>query len=72
MAGRRRIPLSGYKACRNCKFIVPSDVTKCPNCGSSDFSDDWSGLIIILDPQNSQIAQKLGITKEGMYAIRVR
>ena len=58
------------KACRKCKFISNGPV--CPNCGSTDLSDDWSGLIVIIDPAASEVAKKMGITKAGRYAIRVR
>jgi DNA-directed RNA polymerase subunit E" len=37
-----------------------------------DLSDDWSGLIVIIDPAASEVAKKMGITKAGRYAIRVR
>ncbi|PLC68989.1 DNA-binding protein [Vulcanisaeta sp. EB80] len=67
----RRSPLPGYKACRNCKAVVPEETEKCPVCGSTDFSKDWMGLIIVLKPEESCIASKLGIKKEGMYAIDV-
>lgn len=67
----KRRPLSGFKACRKCKLIVPDDVTQCPNCGSVEFSEEWRGLVIILDPEKSCIAKELGITKPGMYAVEV-
>jgi DNA-directed RNA polymerase subunit E" len=35
-------------------------------------SRDWSGYVVILDAQESQIAKKLGIKKEGKYALKVR
>jgi DNA-directed RNA polymerase subunit E" len=35
-------------------------------------SEDWSGLIIILDPEKSEIAKKLGVKAKGKYAVRVR
>jgi len=47
-------------------------VEVCPNCGSRVFSDDWEGLIIIMDPKNSIISRKLEIDKPGMYALKVR
>lgn len=67
----RRSPLPGYKACRSCKAVVPEDTEKCPVCGGTDFSKDWMGLIIIMKPEESCIAKRLGITKAGMYAIEV-
>ncbi|MFQ6054246.1 MAG: transcription elongation factor subunit Spt4 [Candidatus Bathyarchaeia archaeon] len=58
------------KACRTCKVITEGNV--CPICRNTDLSDDYSGLIIILNPGGSQLAQKMEITKEGRYALKVR
>lgn len=58
------------RACRNCRSI--SEQSACPVCRSTDLSDDFSGLIIIIDPENSQLAQKTKIDKEGRYALKVR
>ncbi len=72
--GRRRArkrALPGYKACRNCKAIVPENEPVCPVCGGKDFSDEWYGLIIIIDPEKSCFAKKLGINRKGMFAIDV-
>jgi len=44
----------------------------CPNCKSSNLSDDWTGIVIVMDPKNSKIAEKMGIRVPGKYAIRVR
>ncbi len=59
------------KACRNCHMIVEKGQI-CPNCKSKDLSDDFSGLVIILDPENSEIAKRLNVSKPGRYALRVR
>ena len=58
------------KACKNCRFISSGPV--CPNCKSSNLSDDWSGLIVIMDPSVSEVAKRMGITAAGRYALRVR
>lgn len=58
------------KACRDCRFISNGPV--CPNCSSTNLSDDWSGLIVIIDPATSDVAKRMGIKKQGRYAIRVR
>jgi DNA-directed RNA polymerase subunit E" len=58
------------KACRNCRLL--SREKSCPNCHSSDFSENYSGLIVILDPEASQLAKKAGFTKKGQYTLRVR
>lgn len=58
------------KACRECNSITAEPA--CPNCKATSLSDDFSGLVIILDPQNSVIAQAMKISKKGRYALRVR
>lgn len=44
---------------------------KCPNDGSNELSGEWSGLVIVLDPSKSQVAQTLGISVPGRYALKV-
>lgn len=58
------------KACKNCRFVSNGPV--CPNCKSSNLSDDWSGLVIIIDPTASEVARKMAIKTAGRYALRVR
>ncbi len=58
------------KACRVCHMISNGPI--CPNCKSTNLSDDWTGVIIVIDPTNSQIAQKMKISAPGKYALRVR
>jgi len=58
------------KACRNCHLIFEGNI--CPNCKSTDLSDDFSGIVVILDPENSAIAKIMGIKKKGRYAVRIR
>jgi len=58
------------KACKNCRFISGGPV--CPNCKSNNLSDDWSGLVIVIDPSTSEVAKRMGITAAGRYALRVR
>ena len=66
---RRRQP---FKACIKCKLLVPFNVEECPNCGSTEFSDDWEGMVIIIDPEKSLMAQKLELKKPGRYAVKLR
>jgi len=53
-------------------LLVPLKVEICPNCSSRDFTEDWEGLIILLDPDNSEIAKVLEKSKPGKYALKVR
>lgn len=66
---RRRPPL---KACIKCKLLVPFNVEECPHCGSREFSEEWEGMVIVLDARRSQVAKRLGIEKPGRYAIKLR
>ena len=58
------------KACRECNYLTTE--TTCPNCKSTSFSDDYSGIVIIFDPATSALAKAMKVTKEGKYALRVR
>ena len=56
-------------ACRKCHMLTHDKV--CPNDHSNDLSEEWSGLIIVLDPKNSSVAHTLSITVPGRYALKV-
>ena len=58
------------KACKKCNRITEKDM--CPVCGGGDLSKRFSGLVIITDPANSKVADKLGIKEKGKYALIVR
>ena len=58
------------KACKKCKLFV--EESSCPICKSNQFSTNWQGRLIILDPEHSIIANKINAKKEGEYAIKVR
>ena len=60
-----------FKACKNCKRLVPSEASKCPYCGSSNLTKEWSGMAIIFS-NDSILIDKLGLTSPGDYAIKVR
>ncbi|MEA2089861.1 MAG: transcription elongation factor subunit Spt4 [Thermoproteota archaeon] len=58
------------KACRECHLIFHGSV--CPRCKTSTLSDDFSGLVIILNPKDSAIAKVMEVKEKGRYALRVR
>ncbi|NIO19419.1 MAG: hypothetical protein GTN76_01390 [Candidatus Aenigmarchaeota archaeon] len=58
------------KVCKHCKRFVTVD--KCPACNTKDFTRTWKGVIIVNDPENSEIAKLLGISAPGKYAIWVK
>jgi DNA-directed RNA polymerase subunit E" len=57
------------KACKNCRLVVYTEKT-CPKCGG-ELGEKVLGLIIIIDPERSEIAKVAGITSFGTYAIHV-
>jgi len=56
--------------CRTCRLFVEGDY--CPICKKSNFTTQFKGRIIILNPEKSKIAKKLGIKYAGEYAIKIR
>ena len=56
-------------ACKNCHLITEKD--RCPYCSEKTVKR-WSGYVIIRDPEKSQSAKKMTITKPGKYALTVR
>lgn len=68
-AARSKKPI--FKACMNCRYLVGRDVVRCPNCGSESFTDDWKGVIILIDPEGSSVSKHLNVRKEGKYALQL-
>ncbi|RLG77095.1 MAG: DNA-binding protein [Thermoprotei archaeon] len=60
-----------FKACTKCRFLVPTEVGKCPVCGNESFTENWAGMVIVIDVEKSEIAKMLGIKVPGRYAIRL-
>ena len=56
-------------ACKKCKAITVGKI--CPLCKSTELSSDWSGIILIFDPDNSLIASTLQISAAYKYALKV-
>lgn len=57
-------------ACKVCKYIN-IDTEVCVNCGSTGLTKEWYGYLIVINPEKSEIAKRLGITKPGRYALQV-
>jgi DNA-directed RNA polymerase subunit E" len=58
-------------ACRQCHYIVSTKEKACPKCGG-ELSEKYSGMIIVLEPERSEIAKLVGINAIGSYAVRVK
>ncbi len=57
------------KACTKCHRIMEKD--RCAICNIPT-SRNWSGFLIVVEPDESGIAKELNITIPGEYALRVR
>lgn len=58
-------------ACKNCRMIIKNG-ERCPVCGSTDLTPRWSGYIIMLDCEKSQIAKKLDININSTFALNIK
>lgn len=58
-------------ACKDCRYIITTKEKVCPKCGG-ELSEKFSGEIIVLEPELSEIAKLVGLNAVGNYAIRVR
>ncbi len=61
--------MASEKACRKCKAIYSG--AKCPKCGYAEGSESFKGKVVILDTEQSEIANHLGIKDKGEYAIKL-
>ena len=57
------------RACKKCKAVFDGSV--CTQCGSDDVVDTFKGKIVILNPEQSEIAQQMKITKKGTFAVKL-
>lgn len=57
------------KACKKCKAIFESG-SKCPKCGSEEITDAHKGKVVVVNPENSEIAKKLKIKDKGTFAVK--
>jgi len=59
------------KACKNCHLITRNDQI-CPKCKTHTLSEDYTGEVIVIKPEQSKFAEYLKIHYPGKYALRVR
>lgn len=62
--------MSKKKVCKTCRIFVEGH--ECPICHSQSFSTNWQGRLYIIDPNKSEIAEKIGVKVKGEYAIKAR
>ncbi|MDD3574751.1 transcription elongation factor subunit Spt4 [Methanospirillum sp.] len=65
-AGKKRQQM----VCRDCHRVVEG--ASCSICGTSNLTSDWTGYLVIIDPEHSEVAHRMNITLPGRYALKVR
>ncbi|MAH41022.1 MAG: DNA-directed RNA polymerase subunit E'' [Verrucomicrobiales bacterium] len=58
-------------ACGECHLVLNDGVDQCPRHPSAKVSSDWTGYVIIIQPQRSEIAERLKVEQPGKYALKV-
>ena len=59
--------------CRECHRVQDADEENaCVSCGSTSLTEDWAGYVVIAHPERSDIAEEMGVTEPGKYALKVR
>lgn len=61
---------SKEKACLICKTIFEGE--KCPGCNETSFTDTYKGRVYIFNAEKSQVAEKMKLNKNGLYAIKTK
>ncbi len=59
------------RACKICNKIYEEGYV-CSKCGSKESTDSFKGRIVVINPEKSEIAQKLNIKSKGNFAIKTR
>ena len=62
--------MSKKKASKETKRLY--DNSECSDKDPSSLSTSWQGRVCVLDPEKSVVAQKMGFSEKGEYAIKVR
>ena len=62
--------MTKQKACKICNKI--HDEEKCPRCESKESTESFKGRIVVLNPEKSEISQKLKLKEKGNFAIKTR
>ena len=58
------------QACKVCRRLVKGNV--CPIDKSSDLTRSWRGVVVVVNPENSEIAKEAGLTSPGRFAVKIK
>jgi DNA-directed RNA polymerase subunit E" len=57
------------KACKKCKTIFEGP--RCTKCGSEEFSDAYKGQVVVINPEQSEVAKNLKLHEKGRFAVKL-
>ena len=63
------MPAIAYRACKVCMELTEE---KTCNICNEETSKEWQGYVVVIDHTKSEIARRIGITRNGKFALRVR
>jgi DNA-directed RNA polymerase subunit E" len=58
-------------ACKQCRYIITTKEKVCPKC-QGELSEKYSGMVVILDAERSEVAKIINVNMVGSYAVRVK
>lgn len=58
------------KACRSCRYITSDD--HCPLCQGTELTKDWEGYILLINSDDSIVAEEIGAKSPGKYALKIK
>jgi len=54
--------------CPKCKRLLST--SSCPIHKDAKLQESWKGRIIVVEPDNSELAKKINISEAGEYALK--
>ncbi len=60
------------KVCRKCKVFIDSTDSPINGCTHTETTTTYLGRVVIIHPEKSLIAEKLGVSVAAEYAIKTR
>jgi len=57
------------RVCKECGRLIIEE-KNCPICKSNQIVDKYKGRVLILDAENSEIAEKINAKENGNYAMK--
>jgi len=57
------------RACKKCMRLMKEE--ECPKCSIAT-TQYWTGYLGVIDPEKSEIGNRLDIREPGQYALKVR